>query len=359
LFGGEGGTGDDDVEWRRGRELGLVAGLPRWRGIREAYVRLTGDATVGGVVSPALSMVREANEVTSGVLSNALVNSMHKRLVRDYRRQPQTWRKFCSVAPLKDLKAQHRVRLYDFSSLNLVAEGAAYTNLAWGAAKEVYTPEKRGNLVTVTRETILNDDLRAISRIPEALARAAYVTMSEFAYGLMTTNPTMNDGKKVFDDGSQTAHGNRGTAALSAVAVQAAMTTMMKQTTTAGKRLNLQPAYLLVPAELYFASRVIVESEFAPGSGNNDANVLRGGLEPVAVPQFVDVNDWYLVCEPAVSETVEIGFVGGREEPELLVQDLPRYGQAFTNDQIAFKVRWEFGGGWVDYRGAYWSQVAG
>jgi hypothetical protein len=34
-------------------------------------------------------------------------------------------------------------------------------------------------------------------------------------------------------------------------------------------------------------------------------------------------------------------------------------GVGFANDQIPTKVRWEFGGGRVDYRGAYWSQVAG
>ena len=75
--------------------------------------------------------------------------------------------------------------------------------------------------------------------------------------------------------------------------------------------------------------------------------------------QFTDVTDWYLICDPALVESVEIGFVGGREEPELLMQDAPSQGSVFTNDQISFKVRWEFGGGWVDYRGAFWSQVAG
>jgi hypothetical protein len=31
----------------------------------------------------------------------------------------------------------------------------------------------------------------------------------------------------------------------------------------------------------------------------------------------------------------------------------------FTNDQMSFKVRWEFGGAWLDYRGAFWGNVAG
>ena len=56
---------------------------------------------------------------------------------------------------------------------------------------------------------------------------------------------------------------------------------------------------------------------------------------------------------------MEIGFVGGRDQPELFMQDASSQGSVFTNDQISFKVRWEFGGGWVGYRGTFWSQVAG
>jgi hypothetical protein len=66
-----------------------------------------------------------------------------------------------------------------------------------------------------------------------------------------------------------------------------------------------------------------------------------------------------VIADPRQIETLEIGFVGGRETPDLLMQDAPQEGQVFTNDQISFKVRWEFGGGWLDYRGAVWSQVAG
>jgi hypothetical protein len=41
-----------------------------------------------------------------------------------------------------------------------------------------------------------------------------------------------------------------------------------------------------------------------------------------------------------------------------LLQDGPTQGAVFTNDAITYKIRWEFGGGWVDYRGAYASIVA-
>ena len=177
-------------------------------------------------------------------------------------------------------------------------------------------------------------------------------------YGLFTSNPALADNTKVFDDGTQTAHKNRGTAALAATALQSAITQMMKQTNSADKRLGIKPRYLLLPPDLYWTAVTILNSTLLPGSQNNDANPLQGMLEPIVVPQFSDAKDYYLMADPAQIESLEVGFINGQETPELLVQDNPTAGSVFTNDAISYKVRWEFGGGWLDYRGAYWAEVA-
>jgi hypothetical protein len=349
----------DDPHYRDAVRFGIASDIPTFTGIREAYAKVTGDALVSGIVYPAASIVREANEVTSGVLNHVLLNSISKRLTQDFRSQPQDWRRFVHVRAIPNYKPQDRIKLHDFSSLSVVPEGGAYPNLPWDDLRELYTPAKRGNLVVVTREVIMNDDLQAVERIPSKLATAAGITINEFVFGLFTSNPQMNDASKVFDDGVQTTHANRGTSPLSATSLRAAITTVMKQTNAAGKRLHLKPRFLLVPADLLFDALTLVKSPLVPGSPNNDVNVLQNTLEVIAVPQFTDPTDWYLVCDPAHVETIEVGFVMGRETPELLLQSNPSYGQVFTHDQISFKVRWEFGGAWIDYRGAFWSQVAG
>ena len=340
------------------RDVGADEPVPAWSSIREAYVQITGDAEIRGAMNPELSLVREANEVTTSVLNQALANAISKRLVQDYGAQPQDWKKFCVIRSIRDYKPQYRVLLHDFAALGTVNENAAYTNLAWDDTRETYTPAKRGNLVVVTREAILNDDLEAIRRIPTKLAIAAATTINEFVYGLLTDNPQLADSTKVFDDGSQTSHKNRGTAVLAATALQAAITQMMKQTNSAGKRLGIKPRYLLLPPDLYWTAVTILNSTLLPGSQNNDANPLQGMLEPIVAPQFSDAKDYYLMADPAQIECLEVGFINGQETPELLVQDNPTAGSVFTNDAISYKVRWEFGGGWLDYRGAYWAEVA-
>ncbi len=353
-----GKTPRERIEMALERLFGLDvadSSVPRLSGIREAYLLITGDKEFRGRYNWEESILREANEVTTGVMANALANAMNKRLVKDYQAQELWWRPTVVASSLRDMKAQTRVLLNDFASLSAVAENGAYTNLAWGDSKETYAPTKRGNLVTVTLEMIMNDDLRSVARIPSKIASAAAVTLNEFVAALFTANaghgPAMSDGYWVFDDVNH--QGNAAAVALSSASLQAGITTVMKMSNTAGKQLGIKPRYLLVPADLLWTARTITESINLPGSSNNDVNVTRGMAEIIVVPQFTDVNNWYLIADPAIIESIEIGFLNGREEPELLVQDNPTDGSVFTNDAIAYKVRHIYGGGWLDYRGAY------
>ena len=319
-------TSRDKVNLALERLFGLPVedtSVPKLSGIREAYILITGDSGFTGRYDWERSVVREANEVTTAVMSDALANVLNKRLVKDYRGQPRWWGPVVSRTSIRDMKDQTRVLLNDFAALSTVAENGAYTNLAWGDTKETYTPGKKGNLVTVTLEMIMNDDLRSVARIPSKLAVAAAITVNEFV------------------------------AALSSASLQAAITAMMKFQNSAGKVLGTSPRYLLIPPDLLWTARVMLNSALLPGGANNDINVVQGIVEPVVVPQFTDTNNWYLMADPAVIEGIELGFLNGREEPELLVQDNPTDGSVFTNDAIAFKVRHIYGGGWLDYRAAY------
>ena len=334
--------------------------IPRLSGIREAYILITGDRNFTGRYNWEESIVREADEVTTTVMADAVANVLNKRLVADYKAQSFWWRPIVAVASLKDMKLQTRVLLNDFAALSTVNENGPYTNLAWGDSKESYTPTKRGNLVTVTLEMIMNDDLRAVARIPSKLAASAAVTVNEFVSGLFTTNagqgPVMADGYNVFDATNH--QGNLGSGALASAALEAAITVVHKMQNSAGKRIGLSPRYLLIPPDLVWTARTLLESVMLPGSADNDKNVLQGLLDIIVVPQWTDANNWYVMCDSRQIECIELGFLNGREEPELLVQDNPTNGAVFTNDAIAYKVRHIYGGGWLDYRGAYGSVVA-
>ena len=358
-----GATPRQKIEAALGRLFGLepsagMGDVPRLSGIREAYILITGDREFTGRYHWSESVLREADEVTTSVMADALANVMNKRLVKDYQGQARWWERICVRVPLRDMKEQARVLLSDFASLSTVGENAAYANLAWGDTKETYTPEKKGGLVYVTLETIINDDLRAVASIPKKLAVAANITINEYVSALFTTGggqgPAMSDTNRVVS----AAHNNYVTSALDATTLQAGIVAMWKQTNSASKRLGLHPRFLLVPPDLLLSAITLTSSHLKPGTANNDINVLEGLVEPLSVPNWTDANNWYLMADPNQIECLELGFLNGREEPELLVQDNPTAGSVFTNDAITFKVRHIYGGNWLDYRGVYGAVVA-
>src|SRR5208283_4116321 len=73
----------------------------------------------------------------------------------------------------------------------------------------------------------------------------------------------------------------------------------------------------------------------------------------VCNPLLIDQYDWYLVADPNDTELIEVAFLDGQEEPELLIANNPLVGQMFTGDKIQYKLRHEYECAAVDYRGFF------
>src|SRR5713226_120011 len=162
-------------------KLGNIRGFG---GVREAYQRVTGDPSLYGGISSNTSLgnirvsesapmarITEA-DTTTATFSYLLGTSMNKRLLKDYQAWPAEWQKFVTIVPIRDFKQQTRVRLGAFASLSTVAEDSAYTTQTLTDSAATYVPTKRGNLVTVSRETIIIEYALAIKQFPTRLASA-------------------------------------------------------------------------------------------------------------------------------------------------------------------------------------------
>jgi Mu-like prophage major head subunit gpT len=349
---------DLDIDTAR---LGNIKGF---EGIHEAYARVTGDASVAGGISGAsrLGQIRVSEaapitritetDTTTASFSYLLGTSMNKRLLKDYQAWPAEWMKFCTIAPIRDFKQQTRVRFGAFGSLSTVPEDTAYTAVTLTDSAATYVPQKRGNLVSVSRETIINDDLQAIKQIPTKLAVAAAYTLAEFVYTFLSGNGNIYDGNALFTSGGGS-HLNLGSSALSSASMQTGVTAMREQVNYAGKRIGLRPRYLIVPPELEWTAMVVTKSAGVPGSANNDINPMLGYVTPIVSPQLSSTTQWFMATDPREIDTIEVGFVGGQVNPALFIQDQPLFGLNFTQDVISYKIRHEYGGAVMDYRGLY------
>ncbi len=289
----------------------------------------------------------------------AFGDSIRRALLRDFRDERfHQWKKIVSaVVPVKDFRTNRRVRVGGYGDLEKVAEKANYPTLSSPTDEEVtYAVAKRGGVEDLTWEMIQNDDMGAIRMIPQRLARAAQRTLNAFVFDFLTTNAAIYDGKALF----HVDHANASENKLTYDNVIAGVKAMGQQTFYGEGSVEVaaqaRPRYLAHPTELLEEAFDVTQSSVKVVSGENSTQpsvINRLGLEPLWVPELTDAEDWYMVADPSLMDTIEIGFMDDMREPELFIEDNPAAGSGFSADKIRYKIRHVYGGAVLDFRGFY------
>lgn len=313
---------------------------------KECYIEVTGDKRVTGRLQDCdqarlrESLGRFAESVSSTTFSAALGDSITRRMQAVFagRTDLQAWRRVATWGPVSDFRSQERIRIGGYGNLPAVAQGAPYGPLTSpGDEKATYAVTKRGGTEDVTLEAIKNDDVQALRRIPTELALAAANTLYEFVFDFFRTNPTIYDTVALF----HASHNNLFTGALSAAEFSAHRLSMLKQTRAgSAKRLAVAPTRVLVPFELQETAYNL----FVRNQNLDKTFVQTINPEVIPVAYWTDTNDWATVSDPLELPVLEIGFLDGREDPDLFVQDMPNVGSMFSNDKLTYKIRHIYGG---------------
>lgn len=345
--------------------------VPAFSSIREMYTYFTGDAEVSGrfnrkALAPEL---RSSMDINSATFSFVIGNTLGRRLVGIYKAMAYLEELLISIKkPVKDFRTQEAVLVGGFPDLSTVdPEAADYTEIAGVTDEEsTYTIGQKGNILTITRKMIVNDDISIIQRLIDGLGRAARRTHAKYVWNMFTANVNCSDGTAWFTGGG--AHLNLGAAALTHATALIAYKALASMTEKdSGERLGLlsDPSVLVNlvgPIDLMETIDKIASEDFYY-TGNDLTtkvpNPLRGKVKGVAVPLLTDATDWGMLLPPAIIDMVEMGYLNGREEPELFVADMPQSEQVFVGDKIRHKIRHEYAGAVIDYRSGYKAVVAG
>ena len=176
--------------------------------LREARMARPVIGEVPSLAMAADARITEAHTVSD--FSTALGDSMHRRLVKEYRHDRYgSWTRIVSTRKtVRDFRSQKAERLGGFANLPIVAEGGAYTDPSDlpEDGEATYSVQKRGRQASLTLEVIKNDDISVLARIPTKLGQAAARTHRDYVWGLMTSNPTIYDAVALFAAG----HNNTG-----------------------------------------------------------------------------------------------------------------------------------------------------
>jgi ATP-dependent protease ClpP protease subunit len=262
-----------------------------------------------------------------------LANVAEKAMLKGYEEAEETFQLWTSIGTLTDFKAGRRVGLNDFPTLLEVKEGAEYKFATVGERGETVQLATYGRKFMLTRQAIINDDLDAFSKIPLGMGRAAIRTVGDLVYAILTSNPTMQDGKALFHSG----HNNLPTAAAISTASVDAMRVAMAKQTAGGGALNLKLAKLLVPVALGGTARVVANSEFEVGANNDKTtpNSVRGTFEVIEDARLdtSSSTNWFGCANPAMHDTIEVSYLDGISTPTLEQQG------GWDIDGVEFKVR--------------------
>ncbi|MDH0420781.1 MULTISPECIES: hypothetical protein [Delftia] len=325
----------------------------RVQSFKECYIEMTGDRLVTGRLREC-DQSRLVESLGSDSLDQVLGDSIGRRMLAEYRAAVDFdgWRQVVNVVPLSDFRMQHRTRWGGYGDLPSVAEGADYQPLTSPTDEEAtYKAGKKGGTEDVTLEMIKNDDVGAIRRIPTKLSRAAKRTLAKFVFDFFRSNALIYDTKAFF----HADHNNLFTGALSKAELAAHRLAMLKQTElNSGDRIGIAPTRLVVPVDLQEAAVDLFKL-----ATNNEKTFMQAlTMNIIPVWYWTDANDWVTVADPADIPGVEVGFLDGKEEPELFVQDSPTSGSMFSADKLTYKVRHIYGGAVCDFRCATKAVVA-
>jgi hypothetical protein len=213
-------------------------------------------------------------------------------------------------------------------------------------------------MFSVSWETVVNDDLDAISRVPAMHGNAMRRKQNKVVYSVLTANDVLSDNVALFN--ATHANVSSGAGVPSVATLNAGFLAMAKQTGLSSDAvLNLTPRYLIVPQAYAATAMELLNSTANPAVGGsavgssgvvNIYNMAGGRQLTMVADANLDLNSsaiWYLAADPAQIDTVEISFLEGEESP-VLEQEWD-----FDRDCYKYKIRQTFGAKAIDYRGLY------
>lgn len=295
---------------------------------------------------------------SSSDFSHILAGGAEKSLLTGWQNSGETFQQWTKTGSLSNFHEATRVGLNGFSTLRNVREGAEYKYITTSDSGVPIALATYGEIFTITRQAIINDDLSQFTSLPTAMGRAASRTVADLVYAVLTSNQKFVDGKALF----HADHKNLLAFDMTTEGLDAARKAMRLQEDANGDTINSTPAFILVPAALESAAnRAILSSSslFQIGTqevGGKDVpvynqnpgimNVVKDMAQVVVDPRLDKANakEWYVMAAKG-TDTIEVAYLDGMDTPYFEQMD------GYTVDGVSWKVRIDAGVAPLDYRG--------
>jgi phage major head subunit gpT-like protein len=201
--------------------------------------------------------------------------------------------------------------------------------------------------IGVTRDMLEDDQTGQIALRVRSLAEAGMEHYEQLLFELIRAGQTALcfDGKPFYATDHPVGAGvgsNLTSLPLTSTNLQIILSAMMKRSLPSGEIMAVKPSHLLVPTELQWTAKEILNSGYYPdaiGSGQKLAtNTLQGALELVISPRLGSSTEWHVLD---ASHAVKPFIIQQRVMPELQALDGTEGSSesAFMRDEFLYGVR--------------------
>lgn len=301
---------------------------------------------------------RSGGMLSTSDFANLLQNVATKRLRGSYDTSAPSYRRWAREAPnAPDFKTMSVVNLSGAPDLLQVNEHGEFKYGAMSDGKETYALVTYGRIVAITRQAIINDDLRGFDRLVGAFGNSAARLENRTVYSILTANANLADGGALFNSTAVTTAGGHANlagsgAAISLTTLNAGRTAMRLQKGLQSEELNIAPQYLIVPATQEMLAYQFTSPNYVPTAASGINEYAAGGRSAleVVVEAYLDANSttaWYLAANSAQVDTVEFCHLEGATGPVIESE------MGFEVDGMSMKCRLDFAAKAIDFRGLY------
>lgn len=192
------------------------------------------------------------------------------------------------------------------------------------------------------------------NKFPEALARSARETVEVVAANIFnngfSNSYTGYDGLELFStahvaaDGSTWANEPSTNVDLGVSSLAAALTAVGKFTDERGLKRPTTGAKLVVPVDLWQTAKELLQSEYKPGTANNDVNALKDVLSWFQWHYLTDTDAWFVLAD---KKDTKLKFFWRRRPGAL------RRGTDFDSTNLKHLLTMRFSVGWSHAMGTY------
>jgi phage head maturation protease len=305
--------------------------------LRAAFVRASGFSTIA--------------------ISGIVGNTANKFLLNGYSAVENTCRLVSATRSVSDFKTITSYRLTGANQFEQVGPAGDLVHGTLGQQSYTNKANTYGKILAITREDIINDDLGALTAVPQMLGRGAALKLNDvFWTAFMDNTSFFTSGTGSYFEGAATN--------LQVSSLTTAETMFFNQTDADSKPLGIMPKYLLVPNALNVVatslSRDLELRDTTASTKFTTGNPHAGKFTPVRSSYLSNssytgfsTTKWYLLADPSDVPVIEIAFLNGQESPVVETADAD-----FSTLGIQMRGYFDFGVTKQDYRGGVASKGA-